>query len=61
MKIVIVGGGTAGWLTTFIMSKIRPKHEYINISSDEISTVGVGEGITGLFRSILSDPFYEIN
>ena len=31
MKIVIVGGGTIGWLTTFVMSKIRPKHQYINI------------------------------
>ena len=50
MKIVIVGGGTIGWLTTFVMSKIRPKHQYINITSSNIPTVGVGEGITGLFR-----------
>ena len=61
MKIVIVGGGTIGWLTTFVMSKIRPKHQYINITSSNIPTVGVGEGITGLFRRILTDPFYEIN
>lgn len=61
MKIIIVGGGTAGWLTTFVMSKIRPNHEYINISSSEIPTVGVGEGITGLFRRILTDPFFGIN
>lgn len=61
MKIVIVGGGTIGWLTTFVMSKIRPKHQYINITSSNISTIGVGEGITGLFRRILTDPFYEID
>ena len=35
MKIVIVGGGTIGWLTTFVMSKIRPKHQYINITKGE--------------------------
>ena len=61
MKIVIVGGGTIGWLTTFVMSKIRPKHQYINVTSSNIPTIGVGEGITGLFRRILTDPFYEIN
>jgi len=61
MKIVIVGGGTVGWLTTFVMSKIRPKHQYINITSSDIPTIGVGEGITGLFRRILTDPFYEID
>lgn len=61
MKIVIVGGGTAGWITTFMLSKIRPNHEYINISSSKIPTVGVGEGVTGVFRRILTEPFFEIN
>jgi len=61
MKIVIVGGGTAGWITTFMLSKIRPNHEYINISSSKIPTVGVGEGVTGVFRRILTEPFFEID
>jgi len=61
MKIIIVGGGTAGWITTFMLSKIRPNHEYINISSSKIPTVGVGEGVTGVVRRILTEPFFEIN
>jgi tryptophan halogenase len=61
MKIVIVGGGTTGWLTSFILSKTRPHNEYINVSSSSLGIIGVGEGTTGLFRSILTDSFYELN
>ena len=58
MKIVIVGGGTIGWLTTFVMSKIRPKHQYINITSSNIPTIGVGEGIDDL-RTFNSSDFID--
>jgi len=46
MKIVIVGGGTAGWIATWYLSSC---HECINISTDEIPIIGVGEGTTGKF------------
>lgn len=61
MRIVIVGGGTTGWLVSFMLSKTRPQNEYINVSSSSIGIVGVGESTTGVFRSILTDPFYELN
>lgn len=61
MRIVIVGGGTTGWLVSFILSKTRPQNQYINVSSSSLGIIGVGEGTTGVFRSILTDPFYGIN
>jgi hypothetical protein len=55
MKICIVGGGTAGWLAAFLFSKIRPRNKYIVVESSDIGIIGVGEGTTAFFGSILKD------
>jgi tryptophan halogenase len=54
MKIVIVGGGTAGWITTFMFKKFKPEHEYVNISSSELDIIGVGESTTYKFIDIFT-------
>jgi tryptophan halogenase len=43
-RVVIAGGGTAGWMMAALMSKLLGKHLEIKlVESEEIGTVGVGE------------------
>jgi tryptophan halogenase len=43
-RVVIAGGGTAGWMVAACLSKVLGKRlEITLVESDEISTVGVGE------------------
>lgn len=53
-KIVIVGGGTAGFMTATTLLKLFPKKEVILIESPDIKTVGVGESTIVQFRQWLS-------
>src|SRR5512144_922371 len=43
-KVLVVGGGTAGWMTAAFLSQALGKHVAIQlVESDAISTIGVGE------------------
>lgn len=56
-SIVIVGGGTAGWMAAALLSK-RFKQEHIKISlveSSEIGIIGVGEATVPAIKMFLND------
>jgi len=59
-RIIIVGGGTAGWLTAAYLSRAlpgagQPGHWSITlVESAEIATIGVGEGSFPTLRSTLA-------
>ena len=43
MKVIILGGGSAGWMTATTLLRAKPEWEISLIESKNISTVGVGE------------------
>ena len=43
MKVIIVGGGSAGWMTATTLLTAKPDWNVSLIESKNISTVGVGE------------------
>lgn len=54
-KIVIVGGGTAGWLSALFVRERMPSAEITLIESEAIGILGAGEGTTPAFVPMLDD------
>lgn len=52
-KIVIIGGGTAGWLTALIAKRFYPKDEITLVESEDIGILGAGEGTVPHFAGVL--------
>ena len=54
-KIVVLGGGTAGWLTALFCKQTFPSASVTVIENKIIGTIGVGEGTTLIFSRFLND------
>lgn len=60
MRIVIVGGGTAGWLAALCISKLQPKKHLISvIESSKIGIIGAGEGSTGMMTNVIQNIVHK--
>ena len=64
-KILVVGGGSAGWMTAATLIKSFPKKQITLIESPNIKTVGVGESTIGGIKNwtkyldIKDDEFFK--
>ncbi len=59
-KVVIAGGGTAGWMTAAALTKLLGKQlEITLVESDEIATIGVGEATIPTLQDF--HQFLQIN
>ena len=63
MKIVIVGGGTAGWMAACYVARFNHSGDNTNditvIESSKIPIIGAGEGSTGTFTQIVNNHFRQ--
>lgn len=60
MNITIVGGGTAGWLAAYCISKSQANlHSITVIESSEIGIIGAGEGSTGFFTDVIKGNYFD--
>jgi len=49
-KIVVLGGGSAGWMTASTLVNFFPEREIVVIESPDVPIVGVGESTLGTIR-----------
>ena len=57
-KIVVVGGGTAGWMCANVLLA-RTRFNVVLLESPRVSKVGVGEALTPFFFSFLNTIGYD--
>ncbi len=58
LRVVVLGGGTAGWMAANLLAKQwAGRAQVAVIESSEIGTVGVGEGSTPQMRGFFNNAW----
>ena len=52
-NVVIVGGGSAGWMTAAAFERLLPEYNVTLIESPDIPVIGVGESTLGHINSYM--------
>jgi hypothetical protein len=60
-NIIIVGGGTAGWLAAFYILKKNPNYNITVIESSDLGIIGVGEGGTHILGGFINNKDIDID
>ena len=69
MKIVIIGGGTAGWLAAAHLELLNTsdkgrvnnlRFDVTVVESNNIPIIGAGEGATGILADAINGPLQAI-
>ena len=53
MNLIVLGGGTAGWLAALFIANNHPQHNVTVVASKSIGVIGAGEAVTGALTDIL--------
>ena len=59
-NIVIVGGGTAGWMAAIAIASRFPEKQITVVDPKSISPIGVGESVTGVVLEFVGDPLHQL-
>lgn len=59
-KIVVVGGGTAGWMSAIAIASRFPEKQIVVIDPIAMGPIGVGESVTGVVMLFVTDPLHRL-
>jgi len=59
--LVIVGGGTAGWLAAIAFNARFPEKKITIVTPEVIAPIGVGESVTGVILEFIQNPLHGLD